>query len=262
MGAPATDSRRLTLAAKISIGVLLLEQTFLYFSDEISRYKILLWMNALALGVTLLVMAMTQQLGSPERRRFVTFYAVVLGAFIAFTLLGTRRSDYLLIDNPGSAAVEITFDGKPMGSLPANSYAELPAVLGAHHLIATDASGSKLEDADFTLRRPGLIAQLRAVYNIGGAAQYAAVTFDYVNQSSARIVPQPPQEGSHLVMLHHSFDGEAATIDEPFASSIRIKRGDSTRRTHLCHYAPPSFHGCEDGRSRSHKLSWTGQAAR
>lgn len=260
MGAADSDSTKPSLVTTISLGVLLLEQIFLYFSDENSRFKILILMNLTALVATVLLMAMTSQLGSPQRRRFPIFYAAVLGGFIAFTLISGRNSDYFLIDNPSSDSVEIIYDGKPLGVLPANNYAELPVVLGVHHIVATNSNGTKLEDTDFTLRRPGLIAHVRAIYNLGGAAEYAAVTFDYANQNSPRIVPETRQTNSHLVLVHHSFDGEKATLDQSFDFSIQVKRGDSTRRTHLCHYVPPDIHGCADRASKAHKFVWANQS--
>ncbi len=227
----------------VPLAIIGLDLLALWFGNDDEHVKIIL-----ALGAFCAVVALF--LGKIFRGGFgEDFLPLFAGTFTlgflypAISHFTSDKRDYLMLDNRSATGVRVTLDGATVAEIPAGSTMTVHPTRGSHKLVVTTLDGTSVEDASIDFRRHGFLTLAKAIYSIGADARYAAVRFDYANQSHQSI-RELVAESPRLFAIKGSFSTDPPVLDDSFPASIQVNKNDATWRENLCHYYGDQSHGC------------------
>ncbi len=149
---------------------------------------------------------------------------------------------HVVFENPTTAPVDVTLDGKSIGSVPANGGKTVQVSVGAHDVVAGADKGK--------ITVPNT-SGFRGLYSVGGKSKLAVVTAFYATSGKGlhedTVHPVAFPSGQRLAALPTSMSVDAMDIDKAFLSTVEIPQGSTqTSVTHLCHVRDKDddFVGC------------------
>jgi uncharacterized protein YneF (UPF0154 family) len=172
----------------------------------------------------------------------VVILAAVPVMLWGFWFARKQTKPHVVIENPTKAAIEITVDGKSVGTVPASGGKIVQLDPGAHDVVA-GGDKAKITVPD--------TSGYRGLYAVGGKSSLASVTVYYSTAGKGlhedKVEPVVFGKGERLASLPASMAVDAMDIDKPFLATIEIPQGSlETSVTHLCHVhdKDDDFVGC------------------